>query len=166
MEAAVQVVVFLLVLDDTGIGGAELRLVEGVAILFLGLLDLLLNLVLILCHLLLDEYVGAIALLGVAVVDEGIVEGIDVSAGLPRGGVHEDSGVDAHDILVQEHHRLPPVLLYIVLELHAVLSVVIDRAQAVVDVTGGENEAVLFAVRHYLFENIFLLCHFYIPYLY
>jgi len=49
--------------------------------------------------------------------------------------VHEDGGVDAHDVLVEQHHALPPVLLDVVLQLYAVLAVVIDSTQAIVDIT-------------------------------
>ena len=85
------------------------------------LLDLLLNL----GDMVLDEHVGAVALLAVLVVDEGVVEGIHVAAGLPDARVHEDGAVQTHDILVHLHHSLPPILLDIVLQLHAQLTVVI-----------------------------------------
>ena len=53
----------------------------------------------------------------------------------PQSGVHEDGGVDADNILVQQYHALPPVLLDIVLQLHAVLTVVIDSTETIVDIT-------------------------------
>ncbi len=135
LVAVVEVVELSLVLEHTLVGGAELCSVELVAEALAGLFYLLLNLILVLAHLLFDEDIGTIALLRVAIVDEGVVEGVHVSAGLPSGGVHEDSGVDAHDVLVQQHHALPPVLLDVVLQLYAVLSVVIDGGQSVVDIT-------------------------------
>ena len=135
LEAVMQVVILLLILEDTLVRCTELCFVEAVAETLLSLFYLLLNLILVLRHLLFDEHVGTIALLRVTVVDEWVVEGIHVSACFPSGGVHEDGCVDAHDVLVQEHHRLPPVLLYIVLQLNAVLSVVIDGSQTVVNIT-------------------------------
>ena len=159
-----QGVALLLVLQDAGVGRAELLFVEGVAI-FLGSLGHFLgDFLVILGYLVLDEHVRAVALLRVAVVDEGVVEGVHVSAGLPDGGVHEDGGVDAHDVLVQQHHALPPVLLDVVLQFHAVLTVVIHSAQSVVNLAAGEDEAVFLAVRDDFLKNVFL-CHFLIVYL-
>ena len=128
----VQGVEFGLMLEHAAVGGAELGLVEGVAEAFLSLGHFLVDFLLNLGELILDEHVGAVALLAVAVVDEGVVEGVDVARSLPHGGVHEDGSVDAHDVLVQQHHRLPPVLLDVVFQLHAVLSVVVDSAEPVV----------------------------------
>ena len=111
------------------------RLVEAVAEALAGLLDFLLDLLVVFSYLVLDEHIGTIALLRVAVVNQGVVEGIDVAGGLPDGGVHEDGRVNAHDVLVEQHHRLPPVLLDVVFQLYAHLAVIIDCAQSVVDVT-------------------------------
>ncbi len=147
-------------LEDVLRGSAILRLVKRVAEALTGLSDLLLNLLVVLGQLVLDEDVGAIALLRVAVVDKGVVECIHMARGLPNGGVHEDGGIDAHDVVVQQHHALPPIALYIVLQFDAHLAVVIDSAQSVVDLAGGKNESILFAMRYDFLENIFLLCHF------
>ena len=72
--------------------------------------------------------------------------------------MHEDGRVESYDVAVEQHHALPPILLDIVFQLYAVLSVIVDSGQAIIDFTAGEDEAVLFAVAHYLLENIFL-CH-------
>ena len=105
-----------------------LSLVEAVAETLTSLLHFLLDLLVVLGNLILDEHIGTIALLRVAVVDEGIVEGIHVSAGLPYRRVHEDGRVDTHDVLVQHRHGLPPVLLNVILQLNTVLTVVIHGA--------------------------------------
>ena len=73
--------------------------------------------------------------------------------------MHEDGAVDADDVLVQQGHRLPPVTLDIVFQLNAVLCIVINRAQAVIDFTRGEHKAIFLGVRHDFLENIFLFCH-------
>ena len=78
-----------------------LFLVEGIAKTFACLGNLLLDFLVILGNLVFDEHVGAIALLRVAVVNQRVVECIHMSTCLPDGGVHEDSRVDAHDVLVQ-----------------------------------------------------------------
>ena len=140
------------------VGGAEFgfvkRLFEALAALGHFFFDLLV----VLGHLVLDEDVGAVAFLGILVVDERIVEGIDVSGSLPDGGVHEDGRVDAHDVLVQQRHGLPPILFDIVFQLHTELTVVVNGAETVVDFTGREHKTVLFAVRYDFLENVFL-CH-------
>ena len=90
-----------LLLEHAAVGGAKLRLVEGLAEAFACLGNFFFNLLLVLADLVLDEHVGAVALFRVAVVDEGVVEGIHVSACLPHGGVHENGSVDAHDVVVE-----------------------------------------------------------------
>lgn len=49
--------------------------------------------------------------------------------------MHEDCGVDADDVVVEHRHRLPPIALDIVFQLHAVLTVVVDGGETVVDFT-------------------------------
>ena len=60
--------------------------------------------------------------------------------------MHKYAGVDADYILVETRHCVPPILLDVVFELHAHLAIVIDCRQAVVDVTGREDETVFLAV--------------------
>ena len=107
-----------------------------------------------------DEYIGTVALLGVFVVDEGIIEGIDMSRGLPDLGVHKDGGVNTHDIGGKECHGLPPVAFDVVLEFATELPIVIDCAETIIDLGGGEDEAVFLTVSDYLFEEVLLLCHY------
>ena len=123
-----------------------------------GLGHFLVYLFIILCNLILNEHIGTIAFLAVTVVDERVVEGIHVSAGLPCGWVHEDGCIYAHDVLVEQHHALPPILFDVVLQFHTVLAVIIHGAQSVIDVATGEHKTVFLAVRNYFFEYIFL-CH-------
>ena len=127
-------VALLLMLEHTGIGSAEFLLIKGVAELLGGLGNLLVYLLLVLGYLVFDEHVGTITLLGVAVIDKWVVERIDVAGSLPHGRVHEDGGVDTHDIAVHQHHRLPPIFLDIILKLNAVLTVVIHGGETVVNV--------------------------------
>ena len=127
-----QGIALLLVLQHACIGGTELCFVESLAVLLGGLLHLFVNLLVVLCQLVLYQHVGAVALLAVLVVNQGIVEGVHVSAGLPYGGVHENGGIDTHDVLVEQYHGLPPVLLDVVLQFNAVLAIVVHCAQTVV----------------------------------
>jgi len=73
-------------------------------------------------------------------------------------GVHENGGVDPHNILIQAGHGLPPVAADIVFQLHPVLPVVLNGAKPVVNLARRENETVLLAVRNKFFEKFFL-CH-------
>ena len=82
--------VLFLVGQYTRIGGGELRFVEGFPESFTGLVHFLLDFPLILGHLVLDEHIRPVALFGILVVDQGIVEGIHVSGSFPDGGMHED----------------------------------------------------------------------------
>ena len=135
LKTAVQLVPLGLVGKNAWVGLAEHRLVEAVAKAFLGFSHLFVHLFLKLGKLVLDEHIGTVTFLAVAVVDQGVVESIDVATGLPDGWVHEHRRVDSHDILVQQRHGFPPIALDVVFQLHTVLSVVIDCAQAVVNLT-------------------------------
>ena len=161
----VQLVALLLVLQHARVCLAELSLVERLTEAFARLLHLFVYLLLIFCYLILYEHVGAVAFLRVAVVYERVIESVDMSRRLPYCRVHEYSGVDAHDVLVQEHHALPPVFLDIVFQFNTVLSVVVYGCQTVVDVAAGKHKTVFLAVRYYFLKNVFL-CHCIIVFLY
>ncbi len=125
-EPLVELVALAGVVEDTGVGLAEHCLVKRVSEPLACLGDLLVDLFVKLGYRVLDEHVGAVTLLGVLVVDEGVVESINVPGGFPDSGVHENGGVNADDVVVEHCHRFPPVTLYVVLQLNAVLSVVVN----------------------------------------
>ena len=141
---------------DTGAGGAVLCFVETIAKAFAGLGHFLVDFLVIFGNLVFDEHVGAVSLFRVAVVYERVIEGINVAAGFPDGGVHEDGAVQAHDVFVQQDHGFPPVLFDIVFQFHAVLTIVVDSAEAIVNVAGGEYETVLLAMGNDFLEYVFL----------
>ena len=60
-------------------------------------------------------------------------------------GMHEDAGVEADDLVVLPHHRRPPGVAEVVLQLHAQRTVVVDRLHAAVDLGGLEDEAAALA---------------------
>ena len=159
LEPRIDVVDLSLTADTVAVGGQELLLVEGVAEALLRLGHVLGNLGFDLADVVLDQDVRAVALLAVLVVDQRVVERIDVSRGLPRGGVHENAGVKAHDVLVHPNHRGPPVSLDVVLQLHPELPIVIGGTQSIVDVAGGEHEAVFLGVSNHALEVVVLLGH-------
>ena len=135
---------------------AVFGLVERLAEALAGLLDLFFDLFILFGQPVLDQHVGAVTLLRILVVDQRVVEGRHMARGLPRLGMHEDRGVDADDVLVQFDHRIPPISLDVVLQLHAVLTVVVHGSQTVVDFARRKHESVLLAVRYQLFEKFFL----------
>ena len=159
LEPGIDVVDLPLAADAVAVGREELLLVESVAKALLRLGHILGNLGFDLADVVLDQDVRAVALLAVLVVDQRVVERIDVSRGLPRGRVHENVGVEAHDVLVHPHHRGPPVGLDVVLQLHPELPVVIGSTQSIVDVAGGEHEAVFLGVSNHALELVVLLGH-------
>ena len=103
-------------------------LIKVLAEALAGLCQLLFDLLVYLRYLVFYQHISAIAFLRVAVVYQGVVEGIHMPARFPYRRVHEDSGINTHDILVQQRHRVPPVLLDVVLQFHAVLTIVIHSA--------------------------------------
>ena len=153
-----EIIKLLLVLQYTRVGCAELSLIEAVAEALLSLGNLLGNLLLILSHVILDEHIGTITLLGITVIDQWVVEGIHMSGSLPYGRVHEDSCIETYNVLVQQYHTLPPVLLDIILELNTILTIVVNGSQAIINFTTREHKAIFLAMAYNFLKNIFL-CH-------
>ena len=61
-------------------------------------------------------------------------------------GVHENGRVDAHYVVVEHGHGLPPESFEVVFEFDAVLAVVVHGLKAVVNFGGGKNKAVFLGV--------------------
>ena len=153
-----QGVAFGLMFEHARVRGAEFRLIKAVAEALGGLAYLLSNLLFIPGNLVFDEHIGTVSLLRVAVIYQWIVEGIDVPRGLPHRGVHEDSGINTHDIVMQQNHRVPPVFLDIVFQLDAVGAIVVNCRQSVgVNIRTWEHESVFLTVTYNLLEIVF--CH-------
>ena len=91
--------------------------------------------------LLVCEVVGAEALLAGAAVDERVGEAGDVARRLPDLRVEDDRGVERDDVVALLHHRLEPARLDVLLEEHAVVAVVVRRAEPAVDLRRREDEA-------------------------
>src|SRR3954452_21459999 len=92
--------------------------------------------------------VGAEALLAGLAVHERVGEAGEVPARLPRARVLDDRRVQSDDVVALEDHRLPPLVLDVVLEQDAVVPVVVGVADAAVDLGGGEDEPAALAQRH------------------
>jgi hypothetical protein len=70
--------------------------------------------------------VGAKALLAVAAIDQRIHEAADMAARLPYSRVHQDGRIESLDVRPRAHHRVPPALLDVLLELDAERAVIPD----------------------------------------
>ena len=138
-----QCVAFCLVLYDTGVGRHKLLLIKRLAKTFAGFFHLFAYLLIILRDLVFDEDIGTVTLLGILVVNQRIVECVHMPRCFPYSGVHEDGRVNAHDVLMQQDHTLPPIFLYIVLQFHSILAIVVDSPQAIINVARWENETIL-----------------------
>ena len=121
--------------QNATVGGAELFFIKTFLEALAAFGHFFFNLFFVLRDLVFNQHIGTIALFRIAVVDERIVERIHVTGSLPNRRVHEDGGVDAHYVFVQACHRLPPVLLDIVFQFDAELSVVVHCAETIVDFT-------------------------------
>ena len=108
--------------------------------------------------LIFDEHIGAVALFGIAVVDHGIVEAVDMAGCFPGSGMHEYGCIKPHHILVELYHRLPPQLFQILLQLHPIGAIVVDGLQSIVYFTGRINESVFLGVRDDVLQIDLLTC--------
>ena len=122
----------LLLAQDIRICLSEFLFIETFAELPAAFLDFLVDFLLYLCQIVLYQHVGAVSFLGILVVDERIVEGRNMSRSHPGSGLHEDCGVYAHDVLVETRHRIPPVLLDVVLQFDSELAVVVYGRKTVI----------------------------------
>ncbi len=86
------------------------------------------------------ELVGAEAELARAAVDERVGEPGDVAGRLPDARVEDDRGIERDDVVTLLHHRAEPERADVVLRQDAVVAVVVRRAEAAVDLGGGEDE--------------------------
>ena len=145
-----------LIIDHALICGAELRLIKGITKAFARLSHLFFDFFFVFRNLILNQNVGAVAFFAVAVIDQRIVERIDVARSLPYRRVHKDCGVDTYDIFVEQHHTLPPILLNIILQFYAVLSVVVNGSKAIVNITAGKDKSIFLAMGYDFLKYIFL----------
>ena len=105
------------------------------------------------------EVVRAEAQLARPAVDQRVGEAGEVAAGLPRLGVLDDRRVQRHDVVALLEHRPPPLALDVVLEQHAVVAVVVARAEPAVDLAAGEHEPAPLAERDDLVHRHDVGCH-------
>ena len=91
------------------------------------------------------DVVGADAFVRQRALAHEIGEGIDVAAGLPDGGIHEDAGIEAEHVLTFAGHGIPPGGAQVALQLRAERTVVPHAAAAAVDFAALIDEAAALA---------------------
>ena len=87
------------------------------------------------------DMVGADALVGERALSHHVGKGIDMPAGLPDRGMHDDRGVEADDVIAVARHGAPPGVAQISLQLGTQRAVVPEAADAAVDFRGLEDKA-------------------------
>ncbi len=102
--------------------------------------------------------VYTVALLAVLVIYHGVAEVVYVAAGLPYRGVHKYGSIYAHNIFVHLRHTAPPVVADVLFELCAILSVVINGAQAIIYLARLEDKTIFLAMPYYILQLI-VICH-------
>ena len=103
----------------------------------------------------LDELIGAEALLALAAVHQRVGEAAQMAGGHPRLRVHQDRGIQTDVIGILLHEFLPPGALDVVFQLDAERAVVPRVGKAAVDLGAGEDIAAVFAQRDQLVHGFF-----------
>ena len=116
---------FRLVFEHASVRRAELGFIESITKLLRSLGHFLIYLLLDLRQVIFDQYIGTIAFLGILVIDQRVIERVDMAGGLPDSRVHKDSRIDADYIFVQQRHAVPPVFLYVIFQLYAILPIIV-----------------------------------------
>jgi hypothetical protein len=94
------------------------------------------------------ELVGSKPELARAAVDQRVREPFDMARGFPDARVEDDGRVERDDVVALLDHRLEPGVPDVRLHEDAVVAVVVGRAEAAVDLGGGEDEPAPPAERH------------------
>ena len=93
-------------------------------------------------------------LVAVPALDERVREDLEVPARLPYLRRHDDGRVEPDDVVAHLHHRTPPRVLDVALQLDPERPVVPRRAQASVDLGRREDDAAAFRERGDLFHQV------------
>ena len=83
---------------------------------------------------------------------------VDMAARLPDGGMQDDRGIEADDIVAVTGHRAPPGLAEVTLQFGSQWAIVPKSANAPVDFGGLEDEAASLGQADDLFHAGFGVC--------
>ena len=108
-----------------------------------------------------EELVSAETFVASEAVHERVREVTHVARSLPNAGVQKNRAIETKHIVAGSHELLPPEILDVALEFHAIRTVVPSIGEAVVNFGAGENEAAAFAEGDDVLEGILnFLCHY------
>ncbi len=96
---------------------------------------------LVLLEVLCRQLIDAETSLAVLALYQPVYEVFDMAAGLPHTRMRDDGPLDPHDIVIDLHHRPPPVATDVVAQFNAQRPKVIDAGDPTVDLGVGEDEA-------------------------
>src|SRR2546423_10526407 len=77
--------------------------------------------------------ISAKTLFAISTVDEGVHKTANVAARFPDLRIHQDCGIQSFDVVSRAHHRVPPPILEILLDLDTEWSIIPHRAGAAID---------------------------------
>ena len=86
------------------------------------------------------KMVGTETLLALATVHQRVMKIDNMPTGLPDSWRHQNGRIQAHDVTPVAHHRRPPCLLHIALQLDAERAIVPSGGEAAIDLATGEDE--------------------------
>ncbi len=138
--------------EHIGVRFPELLFVKAIPEAFTAFFNFLVNFIFQFCQIIFQQHVCPVSFFGIPVVYERIVKSRHVPAGFPYPRVHENGCIQANDVVMHPHHRIPPVFPYVVLEFHAVLTVVVHGTQSVVYLAGGKNKTILLGMGNNVLE--------------
>ena len=116
-------------------------------------------------ELVFQKLVGTETFVASEAVDQRVGEVAHVARGLPNAGVQKNRAVETEHVLAARNKLLPPEVLDVALQFHAIRTVVPSVGEAVVNFGAGENETAALAEGDDVLEGILnFLCHFIILY--
>src|SRR6476661_145498 len=100
-----------------------------------------------------------ITFIAILIIDHGIAKIIYMAACLPGGRVHKNCSIYTHNILVHLHHALPPMVLDILFQFAAPLSIIIYSSKSIINFRGRKNEAIFFTMGYDCLKTVIVCCH-------
>ena len=108
-----------------------------------------------------QELVSAETFVAGQAVHQRVREVTHVARSLPHAGVQKNGAVETQHILTAGHELLPPEVLNVALEFHAIRTVVPSVGEAIVNFGARKNESAALAEGDDVLEGILdFLCHF------
>ena len=113
----------------------------------------------ILCCIVFNQLICAMARLARLAVHQRVGEAADMAGSDPNLGVHDDCAVEADIVLALLHKALPPRALDVVFELNAERAVIPRVCKTAIDLGTGVYKAAVFAECNDLVHCFFGIVH-------